>query len=77
MRVQPYREIESKDGLIPLFDHSFNCIARVLLLETHANRGYITHDRGYGVIMVKPLAVDASFTEKYGDKFYLDRLDAF
>ena len=47
------------------------------LFETYADRGYITQNRGYGVMMCKSLAAGASFTEKYGDKFYMDRLDAF
>jgi hypothetical protein len=47
------------------------------LFKTYADRGYITQNRGYGVMMYKPLVVDASFTEKYGDKFHMDRLDAF
>jgi hypothetical protein len=47
------------------------------LLEIYADRGYITQNRGYGVLMCKSLVAGASFTEKYGDKFYMDRLDAF
>lgn len=47
------------------------------LRDVYRSRGYMIQDRGYGLMMFKPLTRDASFKRVYGDKFYLSRLDVF
>jgi GNAT superfamily N-acetyltransferase len=47
------------------------------LRDVYRSRGYMIQDRGYGLMMYKPLTADASFGQIYGDKFYLSRLDTF
>jgi GNAT superfamily N-acetyltransferase len=47
------------------------------LLEVYRSRDYIIQEKGYAVMMCKPLAVGASFMQTYGDKFFLTRLDSF
>ena len=47
------------------------------LLQVYKSRGYMIEKRSHAVIMVKPLTVDASFKQTYGDKFYLTDLDFF
>jgi len=47
------------------------------LRDVYRSRGYMIQDRGYGLMMYKPLTADDSFRQIYGDKFYLSRLDTF
>lgn len=47
------------------------------LLETYRSRGYLVQEKGYSVMMCKPLKAEGSFTQVYGDKFFLTRLDSF
>jgi hypothetical protein len=47
------------------------------LLQIYESHGYNVHRRSHAVMMVKPLAADASFEHMYGDKFYLTSLDMF
>ncbi len=47
------------------------------LLRVYASRGYTVQRRSHGVLMVKPLTTSVSFTETYGDNFYLSGLDTF
>jgi hypothetical protein len=47
------------------------------LLEVYRSRGYMVQNRGWGVMMFKPLVSGVSFKKTYGDKFYMSRLDAF
>jgi GNAT superfamily N-acetyltransferase len=47
------------------------------LLEVYRSRCYLIQEKGYAVMMCKPLVADASFTQTYGDKFFLTRLDSF
>ena len=47
------------------------------LLKTYRSRGYLVQEKGYSVIMCKPLKAESSFTQVYGDKFFLTRLDSF
>lgn len=47
------------------------------LLEVYRSRGYMIMERGYSLIMFKPLTTGLSFKQVYGDKFHLSRLDAF
>ena len=47
------------------------------LLEVYRSRCYIIQEKGYAVMMCKPLIGGASFTQTYGDKFFLTRLDSF
>jgi ribosomal protein S18 acetylase RimI-like enzyme len=47
------------------------------LLRVYESRGYMIHRRSHGVMMVKPLAANASFSETYGDRFYVSGLDHF
>jgi hypothetical protein len=49
----------------------------VRLLEVYRSPGYMVQNRGFGLMMFKPLASGASFKKTYGDRFYLSRLDAF
>jgi GNAT superfamily N-acetyltransferase len=47
------------------------------LLHVYKSRGYMIHERSHGVMMAKSLVANASFSETYGDKFYLSGLDRF
>jgi GNAT superfamily N-acetyltransferase len=47
------------------------------LRDVYRSRGYMIQDRGYGLMMFKPLTTDASFEQIYGDRFHLSRLDVF
>jgi predicted acetyltransferase len=47
------------------------------LLEVYSSRDYIIQEKGYAVMMCKPLTGGASFTQTYGEKFFLTRLDSF
>jgi predicted acetyltransferase len=47
------------------------------LLDVYRSRGYMIQERGYAVMMFKPLAADASFKQAYGNSFHLSRLDLF
>lgn len=47
------------------------------LLKVYRSRDYIIQEKGYAVMMCKPLTGDVSFTQTYGDKFFLSRLDSF
>jgi predicted acetyltransferase len=47
------------------------------LLEVYRSRGYFIQEKGYAVMMCKSLTVGASFTQDYGEKFFLTRLDSF
>jgi hypothetical protein len=47
------------------------------LLEVYRSRDYIIQEKGYAVMMCKPLTGDVSFTQTYGDRFFLTRLDSF
>lgn len=47
------------------------------LREAYEERGFMTLDKGHGVLMVKELTADASFKETYGNRFYMSALDHF
>jgi len=47
------------------------------LLQVYRSRGYMIQKRSHSVMMVKPLRHDRSFSQIYGDKFYLAGLDFF
>ena len=47
------------------------------LLEAYKSHNYIIKKTSHSVLMVKPLASNASFKKVYGDKFYLTSLDFF
>ena len=48
-----------------------------MLLEVYEARGYVTLKNGCSVFMSKPLADGASFSQTYGDNFFLTRFDSF
>lgn len=58
----------------PVYDRA---VLDPALFEVYKSRGYTTLKRGYGILMVKPLATGSSPTKTYGDGFYLTRLDSF
>lgn len=47
------------------------------LLEVYRSKGYLIQEKGYSVMMCKSLAGGVSFTQTYGDRFFLTRLDSF
>jgi len=47
------------------------------LAEVYRARGYALQNRSHGVLMVKPLAENASIRQTYGDHFHLTTLDFF
>jgi|GEM_PF-573367 predicted acetyltransferase len=47
------------------------------LLQVYKSNGYMVEKRSHSVLMAKPLTLDASFKETYGDKFFLTDLDFF
>jgi predicted acetyltransferase len=47
------------------------------LVEVYRSRGYMIHEKSHTVVMVKPLAANASFNKTYGDKLYTTGLDLF
>jgi hypothetical protein len=47
------------------------------LLGVYRSRDYIIQEKGYAVMMCKPLTGDVSFSQTYGDRFFLTRLDSF
>jgi len=47
------------------------------LLEVYRSRDYIVQEKGYAVMMCKSLTRDVSFSQTYGDRFFLTRLDSF
>jgi predicted N-acetyltransferase YhbS len=58
----------------PVYDRA---VLDTKLLRVYESRGYMILQRGYSVMMFKPLAAGASFKQTYGDRFYLSRLDTF
>lgn len=47
------------------------------MLQAYRSQGFTVMEKGHGVLMVKPLATDASFSQTYGGRFYLSSLDHF
>lgn len=47
------------------------------LRQVYRSRGFSVLEAGHGVLMVKELTSDASFTEAYGSRFYMSALDHF
>lgn len=47
------------------------------LLEVYRSRGYLIQEKGYSVMMCKPMTAEASFIHTYGNRFFLTRLDSF
>ena len=48
-----------------------------VLSQVYRSRGFTVLAKGHGVLMVKELVPDASFSESYGDRFYMSALDHF
>jgi GNAT superfamily N-acetyltransferase len=45
--------------------------------QAYRSRGFTVLETGYGVLMVKELVSDASFSDSYGDRFQMSPLDGF
>jgi GNAT superfamily N-acetyltransferase len=45
--------------------------------QVYRSRGFTVLETGYGVLMVKELVSDASFSDCYGDRFQMSALDGF
>lgn len=45
--------------------------------RVYRSRGFTVLETGYGVLMVKELVGDASFSDSYGDRFQMSALDHF
>jgi GNAT superfamily N-acetyltransferase/ssDNA-binding Zn-finger/Zn-ribbon topoisomerase 1 len=48
-----------------------------VLSQVYRSRGFTVLEKGHGVLMVKELSPQASFTESYGNRFYMSALDHF
>jgi putative phosphoesterase len=62
--------IESQSFDVVVHGHSH-------LAEVYRSKGYMIQEKGYSVMMCKSLAGGVSFTQTYGDRFFLTRLDSF
>ncbi len=47
------------------------------LRDIYRAHGFITLERGHGLMMAKPLTAEASFKETYGNRFFISSLDHF
>lgn len=47
------------------------------LLGIYRDHGFVTLERGHGVMMAKPLTFEASFNKMFGSQFYISGLDHF
>jgi len=48
-----------------------------VLSQVYKSRGFTVLEEGHGVLMVKELSPQTSFTESYGNRFYMSALDYF
>jgi predicted acetyltransferase len=48
-----------------------------VLSQVYRSRGFTVLEEGHGVLMVKELSPQASFTASYGNRFYMSALDDF